>query len=59
MVLESNRCAQLDGLPVLVPCKLYWCHASHTGAMQAIINNYESLRQTMAISSHGMDDCSR
>lgn len=43
MVLESNLCALPDGPP----------------KMQAIINNCTALRETMEISSHGMDDCSR
>lgn len=27
--------------------------------MQAIVRNYETLRSTMEVSSHGTDDCSR
>ena len=38
-------------------CPTRW--TARTGAMQAIINNYVALRETMEISSHGMDDCSR
>ncbi len=30
-----------------------------TGAMQSILNNYESLQETMETASHGSDDCSR
>ena len=30
-----------------------------TGAMQSIIDNYESLQVTMEVASHGSDDCSR
>ena len=38
-------------------CPTRW--TARTGAMQAIIDNYVPLRETMEISSHGMDDCSR
>ena len=38
-------------------CPTRW--TAQTVAIQAIINNYVALRETMEISSHGMDDCSR
>ncbi len=38
-------------------CPTRW--TARTGAMQAIIDNYVPLRETMEISSQGMDDCSR
>ena len=38
-------------------CPTRW--TVRAGAMQAIISNYQALRETMEISSHGSDDCSR
>ena len=38
-------------------CPTRW--TVRTGAMQAIVVNYEVLRETMETSSHGTDDCSR
>ena len=44
-----------SGLRTLCPTR--W--TVRTGAMQAIITNYEALRETMVVASHGTDDCSR
>ena len=38
-------------------CPTRW--TVRTGAMQAIVMNYETLQSTMEVSSHGTDDCSR
>ena len=38
-------------------CPTRW--TMRTGAMQAIVMNYETLQSTMEVSSHGTDECSR
>ena len=38
-------------------CPTRW--TVRTGAMQAIVTNYETLQSAMEVSSHGTDDCSR
>ena len=44
-----------SGIRTLCPTR--W--TVRTGAMQAIITNYEALRETMEVASQGTDDCSR
>ena len=44
-----------SGIRTLCPTR--W--TVRTGAMQAIISHYQALQETMEMSSHGSDDCSR
>ena len=58
-ILENVQKQQefCGGSKVKSLCPTRW--TARTGAIQAIIKNYVALRETMEISSHGMDDCSR
>ena len=59
VILENVQKKQesKSGSRVKSLCPTRW--TARTGAMQTIINNYTALRETMEISSHGTDDCSR
>ena len=52
---KQQEFPSLSGIRTLCPTR--W--PVRTGAFEAILRNYETLRTTMEISSHGSDDCSR
>ena len=54
-VQKQQEFPSLSGIRTLCPTR--W--TVRTGAFEAILRNYETLRTTMEISSHGSDDCSR
>ena len=54
-VQKQQDSSSTSGIRTLCPTR--W--TVRTGVMQAIINNYEALRETFEIASHGTDDCSR
>ena len=59
-VIFENVQAQQDSLShssIRSLCPTRW--TIRTGAMEAIVANYEVLQCTMEMSSHGTDDCSR
>lgn len=53
--IQQDSSSTTSGIRSLCPTR--W--TVRTGAMEAIIRNYEALQETMEISSHGTDDCSR
>ena len=55
IIQSQQESPSTSGIHSLCPTR--W--TVRTGAMQAIINNYEVLQMTMETSSHGTDDCSR
>ena len=55
IVQEQQESPTTSGIGTLCPTR--W--TVRTGAIQAIINNYAALQETMELSSHGTDDCSR
>ncbi len=55
IVQEQKEFPITSGIRTLCPTRWIVC----TGAIQAIINNYAALQETMELSSHGTDDCSR
>ncbi len=55
IVQELRESPTTSGIRTLCPTLWTVC----TGAIQAIINNYAALQETMGLSSHGTDDCSR
>ena len=54
-VQEQQESSPGSGICTLCPTRWTVC----AGAMQAIHDNYETVRVTMEASSHGSDDCSR
>ena len=60
VVFESVQRQQQEGSlasGIRTLCPTRW--TVRAGAMQAILDNYETVRVTMEVSSHGSDDCSR
>ena len=55
VVIENIQIQQDSSVRSLCPTR--W--TVRTGAMQAIVTNYETLQSTIEVSSHGTDDCSR
>lgn len=53
--IKTQQDSQTSSIRSLCPTR--W--TVRTGAMQAIVANYEVLHETMEKSSHGTDDCSR
>jgi hypothetical protein len=53
--IQKQQDGQTTGIRTLCPTR--W--TVRTGAMQAIVSNYETLQETMEVVSHGTDDCSR
>ena len=53
--IQIQQGSSNSGIRTLCPTR--W--TVRTGAMQAIISNYQALQETMEVSSHGSDDCSR
>ena len=54
-VKNQQELSSTAGIRTLCPT----CWTVHTGALQAILNNYESLRETFEISSKGSGECAR
>ena len=54
-VKNQQELSSTAGIRTLCPTR--W--TVRTGALQAILNNYESLRETFEISSKGSDECAR
>ena len=53
--IQKQEDSRTTGIRTLCPTR--W--TLRTGAMQAIVTNYETLQETMEVASHGTDDCSR
>ena len=54
-IQKQQKYLSNSGIRTLCPTRWTVC----TGAMQAIVTNYEALRETMEVASQGTDDCSR
>jgi len=54
-IQKQQKHSSTSGIRTLCPTR--W--TVRTGAMQAIVTNYEALRETMEVASQGTDECAR